>query len=388
MKQEILQQFDGYQDVMQEIEAGRKFGPDYALFKGRVAAWIDRYHPARLTLHVGDIREETASTKTLRLVAQDRPLPPFQDGQYLALALQFGQVRTGRPYSISSSPRNTGYYDITVRRVPGGLVSGYLLDDIRIGDTLVSSGPAGTFVHNPVFHGNALVCIAGGSGIAPFMSMIRETLDCGLDRDIVLLYGNRTADDVIFHAELTRLASHFNNFRYVPVLEESGALHPAWPCQNGYITRDVLREAVGDLTGRMFYLCGPAALYDFCRQELEALGVPRRRIRQEAYGPPTHIAQSPGWPEAVTEDATFRVTVNGSAAIPARAGETLLTALERAGYAVPSQCRSGECGLCRVRLVSGTVYQPPSVLLRAADRRFGYIHSCAAYPLEDLCVEI
>ncbi|OQB99138.1 MAG: NADH oxidoreductase hcr [Candidatus Hydrogenedentes bacterium ADurb.Bin101] len=145
---------------------------------------------------------------------------------------------------------------------------------------------------------------------------------------------------------------------------------------------------MGDLTGRMFYLCGPAALYDFCRQELEALGVPRRRIRQEAYGPPTHIAQSPGWPEAVTEDATFRVTVNGSAAIPARAGETLLTALERAGYAVPSQCRSGECGLCRVRLVSGTVYQPPSVLLRAADRRFGYIHSCAAYPLEDLCVEI
>ncbi len=388
MKQEILQQFDGYQDVMKEIEAARKFGTDYAGFKGRVAAWIDRYHPARLTLRIGDILEETASTRTLRLVAPDRPLPPFQAGQYLALALRFGQVRTGRPYSISSSPRNTGYYDITVRRVPDGLVSGHLLDHVRVGDALESAGPAGTFVHNPVFHGNALVYIAGGSGIAPFMSMIRETLDCGLDRDILLLYGNRAADDVIFHAELTRLASRFENFRYVPVLEERGALNPPWPCQKGYITRDLLREAVGDLTCRMFYMCGPAALYDFCRRELEALGVPPRRIRQEAYGPPNHISQYPGWPEAVTEDATFRVTVKGSAPIPAHAGETLLTALERGGFAVPSQCRSGECSLCRVRLVSGAVYQPPTVLLRAADRRFGYIHSCAAYPLEDLCVEV
>ena len=388
MKQEILQQFDGYEDVVKEIKAARKFGTDYGHYKGQVAHWIDQYHPARLALRVGDIRAETASTKTLRLVSPDRPLPPFQAGQYVALVLRFGQVRTGRPYSISSSPINTGYYDITVRRVPDGLVSGHLLDEIRVGDTLESSGPTGGFVYNPVFHGNALVFIAGGSGIAPFMSMIRETLECGLDRQIVLLYGNRAADDVIFHAELARLASRFGNFRYVPVLEESGALNPPWPCRNGLITRAVIQDAVGDVAGKMFYLCGPAALYDFCREELEALGVPQRRIRQEAYGPPNHISQYPDWPETIPEDATFRVTVNGSAAIPARAGETLLTALERGGYAVPSQCRSGECGLCRVRLVSGTVYQPPSVLLRAADRRFGYIHSCAAYPLEDLGVEV
>lgn len=386
MKQEILQQFDGYHDVVKEIEAARKYGKDYSHCQGRVAYWIDRYHPSRLPLHVSDIFEETASTKTLRLTASDRSLPPFQAGQYIAFSLRFGQIKTGRPYSISSSPENTGYYDITVRRVPDGLVSSHLLDEIRVGDTLESSGPVGDFVYNPVFHGTSLVLIAGGSGIAPFMSMIRETLECGLNREIVLLYGNRTASDIIFHAELVRWASRFENFRYVPVIEENQEPTPAWPCRKGLITGELIKEVIGDMRDRMVYLCGPAAMYDFCREELAALGVPQRRIRQEAYGPPKHISQYPGWPETVQEDTPFRITVNHGETIPARAGESLLTALERGGFSVPSQCRSGECSLCRVRLVSGTVYQPPSVLLRAADRRFGYVHSCAAYPLEDLSI--
>jgi ferredoxin-NADP reductase len=387
MKQEFLQRLDGYDDVIKEIEVCRKYGVDYTLQKGKVAACIDRFHPARLRLRVIDVSDETPTTKTFRLTSPDRALPPFQAGQYVALLLELDHVRTSRAYSISSPPHQTGYYEITVRRVPDGLVSTYLHDHIKSGDTVDVSGPTGHFHHNPIFHDDVLVFLAGGCGIAPFMSMIRETVQCGLDRTIYLFYGNRRADDVIFHEELARMASRFDHLHYVPVIEEEGgALRPAYPRRTGLITGDLIRQELGDVTGKTFYMCGPSAMYDFCGPELEKLGIPRRKIRRELYGRPRTISECPGWPDHVREDTTFQVTVNGRKTIPARAGNPLLNALEEGGFTVPSICRSGECSLCRVRLLSGAVFQPEGALLRASDRRFGYIHSCAAYPLEDLQV--
>ena len=98
--------------------------------------------------------------------------------------VEIGGVRTSRPYSISSPPTQTAYYDITVRRVEDGVVSNYLLDQVKMGDILESSGPAGEFYHKPIFHEKTMVCIAGGCGITPFMSMIREILECGIDRTV------------------------------------------------------------------------------------------------------------------------------------------------------------------------------------------------------------
>ena len=83
-------------------------------------------------------------------------------------------------------------------------------------------------------------------------------------------------------------------------------------------------------------------------------------------------------------EATFTATLEGGRKVAVRAGEPLMNALEREGIVVPAQCRSGECSLCRTRLVSGRVFQPAGVLLRKSDRRFGYIHPCLAYPLSDL----
>ncbi len=389
MKEEFLRQMDGYDDVAKDVEVSRKYGTDYRMQKGTVAECIDRYHPSRMTLRVIDIIEETLSTKTFRLAAQDRVMPPFQAGQYIALLLEFDGVHTTRAYSMSSPPHATGYYDITVRLVPDGLVSSYLHEHVKVGDTLQSTGPAGEFYHNPVFHERSSVFLAGGCGIAPFMGMIREVEQRGLDREIHLFYGNKGTDDVIFHDQLAAIAGRCPNFHYIPVIEQEGETLPgASACRFGFITSELIQHELGDVTGKTYYMCGPSAMYDFCAAELDKLGIPKRKIRRELYGAPRSIFGSPGWPESVSEEDIFNVTVNGGEAIPARAGESLLTALERAGLRVPSLCRSGECSLCRIKLVSGNVFQPEGVLLRASDRKYGYIHSCAAYPLEDLEVAL
>ena len=385
MKKSIFQEFDGYDDIVQEVQTSRKYGSVLRADGDSVDLQTSRLHPARIRLRVSKIIDETSSTKTLRLVSEDGYLPPFLAGQYIALFFDTGGIRTSRPYTISSPPNQTGYYDITIRRVEGGLVSSYLLDEVKTGDLLESSGPAGNFYHNPLFHDKTMVYLAGGSGVTPFMSMIRETVECGLDRTIYLLYGNKNLDDAVFHDELQTISSQLENITYVPVIENPPE---GYEGQSGFITADLIGETIGDLIDKTFYLCGPQGMYDFCLPELEGLGILRRKIRKEVYGAPVNIWDYPGWPEEVKADQVFTVRVDGGVTMEARAGEPLILALEKAGILIPSSCRSGECSMCRMKILSGKVFQPSGVPVRKSDRKYGYVHSCVSYPLEDLEIVI
>ena len=115
------------------------------------------------------------------MVSETGYLPPFQAGQYVNLFVETQGVRSSRPYSIASPPNQRAYYDLTVKAVPDGFVSLYLLEDVKVGDRLSSTGPMGGFFHNPLSHSNEVVYLAGGSGITPMMSMIREVTDRGLE---------------------------------------------------------------------------------------------------------------------------------------------------------------------------------------------------------------
>ena len=381
MRKGIWQEFDGYQDIAEEIKVSQKLGGTAASAVASAREYIRQLHPDRIELSVSDIIEETPSAKTLRLVSTDTYLPPFLAGQYIALFLEIGGVRTSRPYSISSQPNQTGFYDITVRRVENGVVSNYLLDEIKRGDTLISSGPAGNFYFNPLIHKKIMVCIAGGSGITPFMSMIREIIECGLDRTVYLFYGNKTTDDVIFGSDFERLAARFDTIHYIPVVEEPSSGNGG-AC--GFITRSHMQEELADIENKSFFICGHKGLYDFCLPQVEDMGVPKRKIKQEMYGAPPNVWDYPGWPAGVGKDTVFSVRVKNGPKIDACATEPLLTTLEKNHIVVPALCRSGDCSMCRVKVLAGTVYQLPGVPVRKSDRQFGYVHSCMAYPISDL----
>jgi len=366
--------------VLKEGAILAKYGEHYEARKGEVARLVSFYHPARLSLTVSQIKEETTTVKSIRLVSDSGYHPPFLAGQYLNLFVEIGGVHTSRPYSIASAPTQTGHYEITVRKVEDGFVSDYLLTELKPGDGLTSSGPAGNFHHNPLFHGEKLAFIAGGSGITPFMSQIRELADRCLRRRIHLFYGCRKEDDVIFQMELEHIAAAYPNFTWDLIVSEPDT---AYRGLKGFITAQLIKERLGDIDW-MFYLCGPPAMYQFCLPQLEQLGIPANRIRVELMGTPKEITASPGWPEGVTAQAQFTVAIKGKGIIPALAGEPLMIALERAHFPIPALCRSGECSLCRTKLLAGQVYQPPSVKLRKSDRTFGYIHPCMAYPISDL----
>ena len=378
---DFRKEIEGYEEIQKEVAVLRKYAFDYSPQKGRAVRIVNLLHPKTLHLRVAEIREETPSTKIFRLVSEDSYLPPFQAGQYINLAVEVGGVRTSRPYSISSPPNQVGYYEIAVRRAEDGFVSHFVLNEFQVGDRMESTSPSGNFYYNPLVHGKDLVFLAGGSGITPFISMIRETTDRGLDRRIHLIYGSRQPQDVIYGEELKDRNERHGNFKMDIVFSDPPA---GYRGLTGFITGDLIKRLVGEVSGRTFYLCGPEVMYSFCLKELEDLGIPRRKIRTEVFGPPKDVTSQPGWPIEVPGDRRFQVGYKGKETVRARAAEPLLNSLERAGIVLPASCRSGECSLCRTKLIAGKVFQPQGVKLRRSDRAFGYIHPCLAYPLSDI----
>jgi len=354
-------------------------------------------HPERQHLLIADIRQETATTRTYRLVAapgsETGELAYFRAGQYLSFKVPVNGARITRPYSISSAPFEAlgadGYYEVTIRKTDNGFLTPYAWDAWQVGIQIESSGPCGTFYHEPLRDAPQIVGLAGGSGITPFRSMAREIVFGDLEAELLLIYGSSDEDDIPFYDEFEELAQDTRGrFRVVHVLSCEAVALPG--CEQGFITAEIIRR-YADIEASSFFVCGPQAMYRFVEEELAALDLPRKRIRREVFGEVQDITASPAFPAQVAGE-TFRLKVHvggESVEVPARGIETVLVTMERANLAPPSECRSGECGFCRARLVSGEVYVlPEGDGRRAADKQFGYIHPCASYPLTDLEIAI
>ena len=202
---------------------------------------------------------------------------------------------------------------------------------------------------------------------------------------IHLLYGSRDPSDIIFREELARLGAENENIDIDFIISEPGE---DWGGLCGFIDADMISSVLGEVEGKTFYICGPAEMYPFCEGALSLLEVPPIRAKKEAYGPPDDVTAEEGWP-GLAPLTEFEVTEERSGrTFQAKAGEPLMVSMERAGITVEAVCRSGECTVCRTRLVSGEVFTPPRVLRRWADEHFGYIHPCLSYPISDLHIRL
>ena len=347
-------------------------------------------HPDFIPVVIKEIIDhEGAASKTFIFGREDgTALPFFRAGQYLSLKLYIDGSFVTRAYSISSSPAWAleGKYAVTIRRNPGGFAADWMLDNFKVGDKLTISGPQGEFYYEGLRDAKNVIALAGGSGITPFLSMAYAIRDGLEDFNLTILSGSRTEENILFRKELDDIAAACPKVKVVHVLsdeEKEGFEH-------GFITADLIEKVAGEDEYSVF-ICGPEAMYRFLEGELTKLELPGRHIRKEALGVTKNIAAHEGFPkEAVGK--TFRITVKQGPEqyeINASSEETVLVAIERAGIKAPSRCRSGECGWCRSRLVSGTCFVPEeNDGRRYADKKYGFIHPCASFPTSDLVIEV
>lgn len=345
-------------------------------------------HPDCQKMTVSEIIEHPESgAKTFILKNKDNTGAAFfRAGQYLSIQMQIGDSLLTRPYSISSSPAwaKEGKYAVTVRKTNGGFASDYLLENVNVGDELNVSDPQGTFYYEDLRDPENIIALAGGSGITPFLSMAYAIRDKIENFNLTIIYGSKTEESILFKKELDEICAVCKKVKVVHVLSDETKNG----YENGFITAELIKKYAPE--NYSIFICGPEAMYRFVAKETEKLALPAKNVRREMLGVTKKVAEEPGYP-AEAKDKVFKLKVNQCGTIyeiEAKADEPMLVALERAGINAPSRCRSGECGWCRSKLISGNVFCPKeNEYRRWADKENGYVHPCCTFLLSDAEIE-
>jgi ferredoxin-NADP reductase len=264
---------------------------------------------------------------------------------------------------------------------------------VKPGDLLQCSGPYGTFI----FTGRECKCIlliGAGVGITPLMSVLRYLLDRSWDGDIFLVYACRTPADVIFREDLDYLQRRHKNLRVVITISRPEGTD--WKGPTGRITRELITQSVPDLPSRYVHICGPVPMMEATRQILAELGVPRDRIKVEAFGPAAGKVERTPTPEpakAVPKGEAPAVAVptvtfsKSDKSAPLPPGRVILEVAEENGVDIDYSCRVGICGVCRIKKTAGEVTMEVQDGLQPGDKENGIILACQAKSTEGVTVE-
>ena len=316
--------------------------------------------------------EEDASGSQCSFYLQpvDRaPLPPYLPGQFLTFDLAVADSSGGsgpvtRCYSLSDKPAADGYR-VTIKRAlapppapnaPPGVASAYFHDVVREGHVLRVKAPSGQFCLDPD-PAIPSILIAGGVGITPMMSMLLWAIAEQPGRTIHLYYGVRNSSDHAFRSTLQELAAKDLNLRITVVYE-----HPL-PADvegrdyqySGYIDIGLLMRTSQAGVRCRYYVCGPPPMMASLVPALRTSGIPEADIHFEAFGPASLEPAKRGPRSALAEPIDVRFERSKRTLAWDGLDATLLDFAERKGIAMESGCRSGSCGTCETRVVSGTV---------------------------------
>ena len=327
------------------------------------------------------------------------PLPDFKPGQFLTFGLDVqsdGDTRTlTRCYSLSDRP-DAKAYRVTIKRVPSpagrpelppGASSNHFHDRVHEGDVLRLKAPSGHFHIDPDPAVPA-VLIAGGIGITPMMSMLRWCLAEQPARALHLYYGLRNGAEHAFKATLESLALAHPNFHLNVVYSQPGPddLLVRDYQHVGHVDLELLRRTLPH--GRhQFYVCGPPPMMQSLVPALAEWGVAAQDIHHEAFGPasvrPTaDISGEPVDSQGLALEIRF--ARSGRTLVWDGRDASLLDFAERHGVAVDSGCRSGSCGSCETKLISGSVryeHKPDH------DPSAGHCLLCVGQPASALVLE-
>ena len=225
---------------------------------------------------VQQIRQLTHDIKELRIRLLDPTSIDFTAGQYVQLRTpEYGDNPEAvyRAYSVSSPPSSHGNLELVVRLVPGGICTTWVFKYLHEGDEVLLNGPHGDFRLND--SDREMIWIAGGSGMAPFWSMIRHMREHNIARPTRYYFGAVRRRDLFYVQELEDLARQLNWFQFVPALS-GAAPEDAWTGQTGLIT-EVVDRNVPVASQAEAYLCGSSGMIDAAIKVLQAKGIPNER---------------------------------------------------------------------------------------------------------------
>jgi ferredoxin-NADP reductase len=202
----------------------------------------------------------------------------FAAGQFVFVHVERGGKLIRKPYSIASPPYEPDRLELAVTQVTGGYVSTWF-HDLQGGEKLTVEGPAGRFVVRNL--GSAdLVCIATGTGVAPFRSMLLDLFRNGFDRHVWLIFGVRHEDEILYEADWRRLTAEHPNFHFVPTISRPKS--SLWAGEVGYVQTKIANY-VPETEAKDVLVCGVVPMVKDVTQTLLGLGFHPKQIKVEKY---------------------------------------------------------------------------------------------------------
>ncbi|RFZ84817.1 oxidoreductase [Mucilaginibacter terrenus] len=309
------------------------------------------------TLKVIDIRPETADAVTVVFKQPALKKIKYRAGQYLTLMFRINGRRYLRPYSFSSAPSVSPNLEITVKRVPNGIISNHIIDQVKVGDVVEVMEAMGHFIidEEVISQENHLILWGVGSGITPLMSIAKYTLHHNTCSHVKLVYGNRNNEETIFRKDIENLSEKFGDkfsvchFHTKPTIAVDGL-----SIIQGRINPDKALSIIlseGDLKNSFHYICGPSGLKESVKEALSRLNVPSERVFAEDF----EAVRDPGlFNDIVTRQVTLIVN-KIETKVEVVKGKSILDAALDAMLDVPYSCQTGNCLVCKGRLLNGEV---------------------------------
>lgn len=347
------------------------------------------FHP----LAIREIRRETSDAVSLAFAVPPelRDTYRFTQGQHLTLRAAIDGQEVRRSYSVCCGVDDYRDHDelrVAVKLVEGGLFSQFVTQHLRGGDTLDVMAPDGRFFTAlDAAHAKHYLAFAAGSGITPVLSLIKTTLAREPHSRFTLVYGNRTADTILFREQLEDLKNRYlDRFALHHVLSRAQS---DVPLNHGRIDAEkcaAFLQLIPPATIDEAFVCGPANMIDVVEAALVAAGVPARQVHTERFGVP--VASVAPKPAVVADDGdqvALTVVLDGkqhALKLP-RHGVSILDVALAAGLDLPYACKGGVCCTCRAKILDGSVTMDKNYTLEEAEMAQGFVLTCQSHPTSE-----
>ncbi|MGM0431732.1 MAG: NADH:ubiquinone reductase (Na(+)-transporting) subunit F [Spirochaetota bacterium] len=235
------------------------------------------FNVRQFTATVESLRDLTHDIKEVLLKLKDPPEINMNAGQFIQFQVpeyELTDEPVYRAYSIASVPSDKEHIELEVRLVPNGICTTYVHNYLKEGEEVLFNGPYGDFYLRDTQR--PMICIAGGSGMAPLKSILLDMAEKGVDREVHYFFGARSKRDLFLVDEMRELENKLPNFTFIPALSEP-AEDDQWEGEVGLIT-DVVAKYVEDGSQSEAYLCGSPGMIDACIKVLKDKSVPEENI--------------------------------------------------------------------------------------------------------------
>ncbi len=334
------------------------------------------------------IKEVIEVAKEAVNVVFEKPVAGFQykPGQFITIIKEVGGKKIRRAYSLCTTPFEDEYPAVTVKRVPGGLMSNHINDHFKAGDTVEIMEPMGMFTTEySASTSRKVVFLGGGSGITPLYSLMRSVLIKEPSSSVALIYGNRSEEYVVFKDQLNALKAQYGHrFELVHILEEDAS---GFAQYTGRPTASMIGEitkGLGTDDNTEFFICGPAPMMEIANEGLLEIGIREEKIRKESFeagktSPADIIA-----PEAPAGSSEVTILLDGEEhVVNVNKGEAILDAALDQNIDMPYSCQSGLCTACRAMCLEGKIDQENAEGLSESETAEGYVLLCIGKPMSD-----